>query len=179
MTTQFTKDILKFNKMYGLPVNESPCIPFKTSTANGGTARLQLLERLKQFKKILHDEVSEVDEIIAKVAAGDEPLEVLTDLADWLGDIQVFCASEMLKFGLDNEVVLSIIMSSNFSKLQTDGTALMVDGKLQKGPNYWKPEPKLRRIIQACWHAFEQEEASQQTPHTGANIHGIGPDVGS
>jgi len=163
MTTQFTKDIRKFNTMYGLSVNDSPCIPFKsTGGVDSKSPQYQLVKRLEQFKKILKDELDEGDEIIEKIRAGEEPLEILTDLADWLGDIQVFCASEMLRFGLDNEVVLSIIMSSNFSKLQADGTALMVDGKLQKGPNYWKPEPKLRRIIQACWHAFEQDEQVAQ-----------------
>ena len=154
MSSQFTRDIRKFNTMYGLPVNDSPTIPFKTSSEKG-TARMQLIDRLKQFKKIVQDEVDEVDEIMEKVEAGDEPLEILTELADWLGDLQIFCASEMLKFGLDNEMILSVIMSSNFSKLQADGTALMIDGKLQKGPNYWKPEPKLKRMIQASWHAAE------------------------
>ena len=161
MSSQFTKDIRKFNTMYGLPVNDSPCIPFKTSV-DKGTARHQLLARLIQFKKILIDEVNEVDEIYSKVVAGDEPLEVLTDLADWLGDLQIFCASEMLKFGLDNEMVLSVIMSSNFSKLQADGSALMIDGKLQKGPNYWKPEPKLKRLIQASWHAIDELNAGEE-----------------
>ncbi len=152
MSSQFTKDIRKFNEMYGLPVNDSPCIPFKASV-DKGTARHQLLERLIQFKKILIDEVNEVDEIYSKVVAGEEPLEVLTDMADWLGDLQIFCASEMLKFGLDNEMVLSVIMS---------GSALMIDGKLQKGPNYWKPEPKLKRLIQASWHAIDELNAGEE-----------------
>lgn len=161
MSSQFTKDIRKFNEMYGLPVNDSPCIPFKTSS-DKGTTRMQLADRLRQFKKILQDEVLEVDEIMNKVEAGEHPLDILVDLADWLGDLQIFCASEMLKFGLDNEMVLSVIMSSNFSKLQADGSALMIDGKLQKGPNYWKPEPKLKRLIQASWHAIDELNAGEE-----------------
>jgi len=157
MISQFAKDIRKFNTMYGLPVNDFPTIPFRLHI-DKGTTRQQLIDRLKQFKKILQDEIKEVDDIVDKVEAGEEPLDILTDLADWLGDIQVFCASEMLKFGLDNEMVLSVIMSSNFSKLQADGTALMIDGKLQKGPGYWKPEPKLKRLLQAALHAAEEGE---------------------
>ena len=147
MATQFTKDIEQFNKMYGLPFNSVPVIPFGTSIENG-TARNQLLDRLVEFKEIMLDEVDEVDEIIQKVKAGEEPIDILTELADWLGDLQVFCASEMAKFGLDNELILGLIMSSNFSKLQVDGTALVIGGKLQKGPNYWKPEPKIKKVLQ-------------------------------
>lgn len=146
MTTKFTKDIIRFNRMYGMPVNTSPVIPFQTSSEKG-SARTQLLKRLDEFKKIMIDEVDEVDEIMEKVKAGEQPMEVLTDIADWLGDLQVFCASEMVKYGIDNEMVLSTIMASNFSKLQADGTALFIAGKLQKGPNYWKPEPQILRGI--------------------------------
>jgi hypothetical protein len=38
-------------------------------------------------------------------------------------------------------------MDSNASKLQADGTPLFVEGKLQKGPGYWKPEPKIKDLI--------------------------------
>jgi predicted HAD superfamily Cof-like phosphohydrolase len=158
MTSKFHTDIVHLNTMYGMAVNKTPTIPFITSSEKG-TARTQLLKRLGQFKTILLDEVKEVDEIQEKVKAGEAPLDILVDLADWLGDIQVFCASEMMKFGLDNDLVLSTIMASNFSKLQADGSALFVEGKLQKGPNYWKPEPKLKKY-------FEMINASKDTEET-------------
>ena len=160
---QFTKDIKQFNEMYGLPSNDVPVIPFKTCTEKG-TARRQLLDRLSDFRKIMLDEVQEVTEIMAKVNAGEEPVDILTDLADWLGDMQVYCASEMRKFGLDNEMVLGTIMLSNFSKLGPDGKAIMAEGKVQKGPGYWKPEPKLKRLIQAALVA----EASRLDESTSA-----------
>lgn len=148
--SRFRNDTKRFNKMYGMAVNEVPTIPFVSGVGNM-SQRHQLLQRLAEFKKIMTDEINEVDLIYAKVAAGDPPSEVLTDLADWLGDMQVFCASEMMKFGLNNDVVLEIIMASNMSKLQADGTALFVEGKLQKGPGYWKPEPQIKRFIEAEW----------------------------
>ena len=144
--SQFASDIKKFNEMYGMASNEVPCIPFSNATGTE-SLRVQLLNRLEQFKRIMLDEVEEVELIKQRIAVGEEPINVLTDLADWLGDIQVFCASEMRKFGLDNDMVLSLIMGSNFSKLQADGTALFVDGKLQKGPGYWKPEPAIKRML--------------------------------
>lgn len=159
MTSKFHFDIVRFNAMYGMAANKTPTIPF-TSSSEKGTARTQLLNRLKQFKTMLLTELHEVDEIAEKIKAGEEPIDVLVDLADWLGDIQVFCASEMMKFGLDNDLVLSTIMASNFSKLQADGSALFVEGKLQKGPNYWKPEPKLKKYFELINASKDAEETA-------------------
>lgn len=80
-------------------------------------------------------------------------MEIFTELADLLGDIQVFCASEMKRFDIPLDATLRIIMDSNSSKLQADGTALFVDGKLQKGPNYWKPEPMIEEMLR---HYYDQ-----------------------
>jgi predicted HAD superfamily Cof-like phosphohydrolase len=45
--------------------------------------------------------------------------------------------------------VLEIIMDSNMSKLGSDGQPIYDSvGKVIKGPNYWKPEPKLQAYIQ-------------------------------
>ena len=65
-----------------------------------------------------------------------------------LCDIQVYCASEMAKFGLPLDKVLAVIMNSNFSKLGADGEPIYDErGKVQKGPNYWKPEPAIAVMI--------------------------------
>lgn len=152
--SNFNEDIKKFNKMYGMLVNEKPTLQIGMNVA----------ERLTKFKDILSEELNEIDIIIDKLrfadgidklhyAEGKEldskqkldfSIEVLTDLADLLGDIQVYCASEMAKFGLPVDGVLSIIMQSNFSKMGEDGLPIYDErGKLQKGPNYWKPEPQI------------------------------------
>lgn len=165
MSNPLTQDIKDFNTMYGLPCNSVPCIPFKGSQELG-SVRQQLVARLVQFRAILAEELDEVEEIMNKIDAGDEPVEILTALADWLGDIQIYCASEMRKFGLDNDIVLSTIMLSNFSKLGLDGKPIYDErGKVQKGPGYWKPEPKLKRMIQAAWvaEAASTEDADDQS----------------
>lgn len=134
----FSEDIKKFNGIYKLPVNATPTLD----------VGLPAVERMAAFKDILLEEVHEIDEIIAAQKAGKDPLEVLTMLADLLGDIQVYCASEMAKFGLPLDQVLSIIMQSNFSKLGADGLPIYDErGKVMKGPNYWKPEPKLQAML--------------------------------
>ena len=46
------------------------------------------------------------------------------------------------------EDVLDIIMDSNESKLGADGKPIYdANGKFLKGPNYWKPEPKIRALL--------------------------------
>jgi predicted HAD superfamily Cof-like phosphohydrolase len=142
----FEQDIQKFNTMYRMPVAASPAI---INT-----------KRLTDFKSILGKELNEIDDIVDKLQfleASNMPaedstalkLEVLTDLADLLGDLQVYCASEMAKWGLPLEETLAIIMQSNFSKMGADGKPIYDEqDKLQKGPNYWKPEPKLQMMLQ-------------------------------
>lgn len=136
--SEFANDIAKFNGIYKLPVNTVPTLDVGVPAA----------ERMAAFKDILIEEVHEIDEIIAAQQAGKDPQEVLTMLADLLGDIQVYCASEMAKFGLPLDQVLAIIMQSNFSKLGADGLPIYDErGKVMKGPNYWKPEPKIRELL--------------------------------
>lgn len=136
--SDFANDIKRFNGIYKLPVNDVP------TTSIG----VPVSERLKAFKNILIEEVHEIDEIIEAQESGKSEMEVLTMLADLLGDIQVYCASEMAKFGLPLDQVLAIIMQSNFSKLGADGKPIYDErGKVMKGPSYWKPEPKLQALL--------------------------------
>lgn len=140
--TQFADDIKKFNAMYKLPVSPLPTLAIGVDP----------VERLKQFKNILAEELNEIDDIIKALEEQEaNPADILTDLADLLGDVQVYCASEMAKFGLPLDETLGIIMQSNFSKLGADGLPIYDErGKVLKGPNYWKPEPKLFDMLMAA-----------------------------
>lgn len=135
---EFDDAIVSFNKMYGLPVPSKPDLH-----ANG-----DVKERLKAFLSILRDEVDEGDELLKKLETGIDDLDALTELADWLGDLQVYCASEMARFGLPLYLVLNAIMQSNASKLGADGKPIYDErGKVCKGPGYWRPEPKIKEIL--------------------------------
>lgn len=126
------------NAMYRLPQNEVPTIP------------ADVADRLKKFKATLSDEVDEIDEIVASATAGVSQLDLAVAIADLLGDVIVYCRSEALKYGLPLEAVLDIIMDSNQSKLGADGNPIYdANGKFLKGPNYWKPEPKIRELLQS------------------------------
>lgn len=137
MNKSFARRIAAMNAMYKLPANDFPTLP-----GNIG-------DRLVKFKATLLDEVHEIDEIIALAGNGGGQIELATAVADLLGDIIVYCRSEALKYGLPLEEVLDIIMDSNESKLGADGKPIYdANGKFLKGPNYWKPEPKIKALLE-------------------------------
>jgi predicted HAD superfamily Cof-like phosphohydrolase len=139
----FAGDIRRFNEMYGLSRPENPS--------------LLPPERMEQFKSILMEEVGEIDDILKKYRdyesrpggiTREQRVEVMTELADWIGDIMVYTRSEAQRYGIPLEDVLRIIMQSNFSKLGADGKPIYDERKkVMKGPNYWKPEPKISDLL--------------------------------
>ena len=133
----FAERITKMNAMYELPILDVPTLTQRSITS------------LLKFEKIMHDEIKEVDEIVLGIDRGDlSDIEILTSIADWLGDITVYCRSEAMKYGIPLEQVLDIIMDSNESKLGADGKPIHdANGKFLKGPNYWKPEPKIKDLL--------------------------------
>ena len=135
-TPSFARRIAAMNAMYRLPAHEKPTLPEDAA------------DRLRKFKATLLDEVNEIDEIIEAAENGASGLETTVAIADLLGDIIVYCRSEALKYGIPLEDVLDIIMDSNESKLGADGKPIYdANGKFLKGPNYWKPEPKIRDLL--------------------------------
>ena len=139
MTKPFHERIAAMNAMYKLPASDKPVVPDNVA------------ERLVKFKATLMDEVHEIDDIVAMVDKGADKMEVAVAIADLLGDVIVYCRSEALKYGLPLEAVLDVIMDSNESKLGADGKPIYdANGKFLKGPNYWKPEPKIKTLLQAA-----------------------------
>jgi predicted HAD superfamily Cof-like phosphohydrolase len=80
----------------------------------------------------------------------DEYLEAarkkdLVEIADALGDKLYILCGTILAHGLQDKIVevFDEIQRSNMSKLSTDGTPVIrEDGKILKGPNYFKPNIK-------------------------------------
>ena len=138
MNKPFAARIAAMNAMYKLPANDGPTLP------------ADVPDRLAKFKATLLDEVHEIDEIVTLAKSGGAPADVAVAIADVLGDIIVYCRSEALKYGLPLEAVLDIIMDSNESKLGADGKPIYdANGKFLKGPDYWKPEPKIKALLEA------------------------------
>lgn len=116
----FGNDILMFNNT------------FKMSKVNGFDPT-----RLQQFVSILKEEIDEHQDI-----------EDTVGLADWLGDIIVYCASELMRHSIDPSAVVCIIMDSNFSKLDDNGKPIFDSrNKLLKGPHFVAPEPMIAEYL--------------------------------
>ena len=166
----FLRLIFTMNKMYDLPVNKAPA------------RDMDFAKQLQNFKKILTDEIAEIDDIIlnpehaadiqAKMAAGNID-EVVLDahvaLADLLADIVVYCFSESLKHGIYLPAILHNVMTSNFSKLGEDGKPIKdATGKFLKGPNYIPPEEAIKDLLPKLWAVdteFTTERKDNESIH--------------
>lgn len=129
--------IRAMNKMYELPLSEAPNLDSYT------------VSRLTNFINMVDEELAEGDSIRSDMILGIESdIDHLVNLADWFADMIVYIYSEAVRCGIPLAEVLHIVMDSNESKLSEDGKPLKDErGKFLKGPNYWKPEPKIRELL--------------------------------
>ena len=110
-----------FHTTYGLGVNEE-------MKADLGTQKNKL--RFELMKE-------ENEEYLEAVQNND-----IVEIADALGDMLYILCGTILEHGLQHkiEAVFDEIQRSNMSKLGEDGKPIYrEDGKVMKGPNYFKP----------------------------------------
>lgn len=162
-----TEMVQKFNRMYKLPCPSLPTLRavIVDDKEPTNSPSMALRARLVAFRETLAKELAEIEDIIELTDNVPENaylpvLPYLPMVADLLGDLIIYCMSEMLKYGLNPEKILSIIMQSNFSKLQEDGSVLYdANGKVEKGPNYYTPEPELEAdILDTIFKAYAMPE---------------------
>ena len=122
MTKTTLEQVKEFHETYGLPVE---------ATQTLGNAQTQELR-----VNLLAEEVEELKDALA---AGD-----LLEVLDALTDIQYVLDGAYLSFGLQGvkEAAFAEVHRSNMSKLGEDGKPIRRegDGKVMKGPNYFKPD---------------------------------------
>lgn len=119
--------VSKFHSAFGLGISKQPI-------ASLGEAKNRLRFNL----------MKEENEEYLKAANKEN----LTEVADALGDMLYILCGTILEHGLQDkiEAVFEEIQASNMSKLDTDGRPLYrEDGKVLKGPDYFKPD--LRKIL--------------------------------
>ena len=69
----------------------------------------------------------------------------LVEVADALGDMLYILCGTIIEHGMQHKIesVFDEIQRSNMSKLGSDGSPIYrADGKVMKGPNYFKPNIK-------------------------------------
>ncbi len=115
------KAVKEFHKAFGLGFKESPI-------AKLSEQKLQLRFDLMQ---------EENEEYLEAAKAND-----LVEVADALGDMLYILCGTIIEHGMQHKIeeVFNEIQRSNMSKLGADGKPIYrEDGKVMKGPNYFKP----------------------------------------
>ena len=118
---KYTDAVHEFHTAFGLGIKNEP-------TANIGTAKNLL--RFNLMKE-------ENEEYLEAANASD-----LVEVADALGDMLYILAGTIIEHGMQYKIaeVFDEIQRSNMSKLGEDGHPIFrEDGKVLKGPNYFKP----------------------------------------
>ena len=116
--------VADFHTAFGLGISNSP-------VANLGVAKNQLRFNLMEEENL---------EYLEAANAGD-----LAEVADALGDMLYILCGTILEHGMQYKIeeVFEEIQRSNMSKLGPDGKPIYrEDGKVLKGPNYFKPNIK-------------------------------------
>ncbi len=111
-----------FHKSFGLGVSA-------TMRADLGTAKNSLRFNLMDEENKEYLEAVNNDDLV--------------EVADALGDMLYILCGTILEHGMQHKIeeVFSEIQHSNMSKLGTDGKPIYrEDGKVLKGPNYFKPD---------------------------------------
>ena len=114
--------VIEFHKAFGLLVNNKPTTDLDESTMN---LRFSLMdEENKEYLKAIKN---------------NDMIEV----ADALGDMLYILCGTIITHGMQDLIdeVFEEIQYSNMSKLGSDGKPIFrEDGKVLKGPNYFKPD---------------------------------------
>lgn len=113
-----------FHTAFGLGVNESPTVNLSDATK---MLRFNLMKE-------------ENEEYLEAVKNND-----LVETADALGDMLYILCGTIIEHGMQYKIdeVFNEIQKSNMSKLGEDGKPIYrEDGKVMKGPNYFKPDIK-------------------------------------
>lgn len=74
----------------------------------------------------------------------------ITEIADALGDQLYILCGTIIEHGLQDIIVevFNAIHESNMSKLGKDGKPIhREDGKILKGPNYFKPTERIEKLL--------------------------------
>lgn len=115
------KSVLEFHSAFGLGINTAP---------TGDLGENKNMLRFNLMKE-------ENEEYLEAVQNND-----IVEIADALGDMLYILCGTILEHGLQHkiEAVFDEIQRSNMSKLDHDGKPIYrEDGKVLKGPNYFKP----------------------------------------
>ena len=114
--------VKKFHEVYKLGYKNSPSVDLDHD-------KLQLRHNLMK---------EENEEYLQAAKEND-----LVEIGDALGDMLYILCGTIIEHGMQNKIeeIFDEIQKSNMSKLGSDGKPIYrEDGKVMKGPNYFKPD---------------------------------------
>lgn len=139
------KAVELFHKTFGAPVANEPTTELDNSKSS--------VNLVKQRETLRFDLMREENEEYLEAVHENN----LVGIADALGDMLYILCGTIVEHGLQNKIdeVFDEIQRSNMSKLGEDGKPIYrEDGKVLKGPNYFKPN--IEKIL------FKKEEPKKK-----------------
>jgi NTP pyrophosphatase (non-canonical NTP hydrolase) len=89
---------------------------------------------------LINEESSEFLEACENLDEHPHSIELQTEVLKELSDLVFVCYQFAAAYGLDLDTAMKRVFESNMSKLGEDGKPIYrEDGKVLKGPNYFKP----------------------------------------
>ena len=128
MITNELNSVAEFNNAFRIAMTDKPTIDLPSDII-----------------KLRFNLMKEENEEYLEAAENNDMIEV----ADALGDMLYILCGTILSHGMQHKIqeVFEEIQSSNMSKLGEDGQPIYrEDGKVLKGPNYFKP--KIKDILE-------------------------------
>jgi predicted HAD superfamily Cof-like phosphohydrolase len=116
--------VKSFHEAFGLGLNNAPIVNI------GEDRKLLRFNLMKEENEEYYEAVKNND---------------LVETADALGDMLYILCGTIIEHGMQHKIdeVFNEIQKSNMSKLGSDGKPIYrEDGKVMKGPNYFKPNIK-------------------------------------
>jgi predicted HAD superfamily Cof-like phosphohydrolase len=153
-----SSDVKLFMDTFGQTVNTEFTVPSLSDTK----LRLELI--LEEFIELYEASVKKTPKGIASLAClrsastgiselDGEDIELdHVEIADALTDIMYVTLGAGHTFGVDLDACFAEVQASNMSKLGADGNPIYrEDGKVMKGPNYWKPDLGKVLLDSGCY----------------------------
>jgi predicted HAD superfamily Cof-like phosphohydrolase len=112
------EQVREFHEKFGLPTAATP----RRIASQPAWRRHRLL-------------TSEVAELQDAVAEGELP-----GIAQELADCVYVLYGTALTYGIDLDAVIAAVHAANMTKMGANGRPILVNGKVQKGPNYVRPD---------------------------------------
>lgn len=133
-----------FQKKFGLTHHTCPTLPDSPTVVR---------QRIALIREEYEEALDELRTLSLQTAAGmplNKRWDTMTRLLKELADLRYVIDGTAAALGLDIESAYAEVHESNMSKVDNEGNPIIINGKVQKGPNYRPPDIVL--IIEAEAH---------------------------